>query len=61
MPYEGLSGSVCSKSSHSEVELVCNFKLSFDTAIPGNGCFGSSLESIRFGPKKSTLSIESCT
>ena len=61
MPYKAFSGSDCSKSSHSEVELVYNFKLSFDTAIPGNGYFGSSLESVRFGSKKSTLSVENCT
>ena len=61
MPYEGLSGPDRCKSSHSEVELVCNSKLSFDTAMPGNGCFGFSLESIRFGFKKWGLSPENCT
>ena len=60
MPYEVLSGSDCSKSSRSEVELVYDFKLSFDTAILENGCFGSSLESVRFGSKNSTLSVENC-
>ena len=33
MPYEILSESDYSKSSHGEVEVVSNFKLSFDTAI----------------------------
>ena len=61
MPYEVLSGSDCSKSSRSEVELVYDFKLSFDTAIPENGCFGSSVESVRFGSKKLTLSVENCS
>ena len=57
MPYEALSGSDCSKSSHSEVDLVYDFKLSFDTAIPGNGCFGPPRQNFLIPLLKNTCCV----